>query len=330
MRKIMIVSLCFIIIFTSGCKITQTPITANSYDMGTYITQTIYGKNCSAEIIQQITSLENDLISWRIEDSQLYNLNNGISGDISGIYDYISQCIKIANDSNGAFNPAILPVTKLWDFGGKNQRLPKEDEIKSALKFTDYKKISITNEKIIMPDNMQIELGAVGKGIACDKARQICKDSGTDGAVISVGGSIMLHGNKPDGNKWTVSIRNPKGNSSDELGRLILDGGVTVSTSGDYEKTFEVDGKKYHHILNPETGYPADSGLHSVTIIHENGLISDALSTACFVLGYDEGIKLAQLYNAQAVFVDYNNNIYITDGIKDSFELISSDYTIKS
>lgn len=330
MRKIIIIFLCLVIIFTAGCNSVQTPVTANSYAMGTYITQTIYGENCSAEITQQITSLENDLISWRIEGSELYNLNNGISGDISGIYDYINQCIKIANDSNGAFNPAILPVTKLWDFGGENQRLPKDEEIQDALKFTDYKSISLENGKISMPENMQIELGAVGKGIACDIARQICVDSGTDAAVISVGGSIMLHGNKPDGNKWIVSIRNPKGNISDELGRLSLNGGVTVSTSGDYEKTFEVNGKQYHHILDPKTGYPSDSGLHSVTIIHENGLISDALSTACFVLGYEQGVKLAEQYNAQAVFVDNNNNIYITDGLKDSFELISSDYTIKS
>lgn len=138
------------------------------------------------------------------------------------------------------------------------------------------------------------------------------------GGVISVGGSILVYGAKPDGSSWKVAIVNPADTAS-AIGYMSLKGTWCVSTSGDYERYAMVDGIRYHHILNPATGYPADSGVRSVTVLSDSGLLSDALSTACFVLGIEEGMELAEKYGAEALFVDTKGNIVMSPGMEECF-----------
>ena len=145
------------------------------------------------------------------------------------------------------------------------------------------------------------------------------------GGVISAGSSILTFGTKPDGSKFRVALRDPRGGQDDRIG-IITATDTSISTSGDYEKYFEEDGVRYHHILDARTGYPADSGLISVTIVSDSGLLSDGLSTACFVLGKEKGEKLLETYGAEGVFIDQNKKVTVTKGLKDKFTILNKEY----
>ena len=178
-----------------------------------------------------------------------------------------------------------------------------------------------------MEKGTSVDLGAAGKGIGCQEAEEILKETDAAGAVAAIGGSILLYGEKPNGDMWKIGIANPRNETGDSyLGTLTLEGTVTVSTSGDYEKFLIKNGKRYHHILDPHTGFPAESGLISVTVVSREGWLSDALSTACFVLGYEKSLDLLEQYGAQAVFVDENYRVCVTDGLADAFTITGAAY----
>ena len=181
---------------------------------------------------------------------------------------------------------------------------------------------------IYIEDQCTLDLGAVGKGIACDVAQNYLKQQKeVSGAVIAVGGSILLYGSKADGTNWNVAVQNPRGKDGEAMGVLSLSGTTNVSTSGDYEKYFMQNGKRYHHILDPSTGYPAESSLISVTVVSDNGLLSDGLSTACFVLGKEKGQKLLETYGAEGIFIDQNKKVTVTKGLKDKFTILNEEYS---
>jgi thiamine biosynthesis lipoprotein len=301
--------------------------------MGTVINGTMYVSDESidgSEIQNIIDSLENDTLSWRVEGSEVYDINAAAGRQKTKVSDrllpILLTCMDVSAQSDGAFDITIADVTRLWnidawadgDING-DYELPGTEDIEKALKNTGYGKIEISDGYISLPENMSIDMGAVGKGVALDEINEYLKENPlVEGAVISVGGSILTYGEKADKTKWKVGIVNPF-DTSLQLGTLSLDGGLCVSTSGDYERYVEVSGKRYHHIMNPATGYPADSGVHSVTIVSKSGALSDALSTACFVLGTDKGLKLARQYNAEALFVDNDGKIVMTDGMQQFF-----------
>jgi thiamine biosynthesis lipoprotein ApbE len=178
--------------------------------------------------------------------------------------------------------------------------------------------------RIGIPAGMQMDLGAVGKGVALDEIRKTLEEyPEVSGAVISVGGSILTYGNKPEGGTWQIAVTDPL-EPSQSVGVLTLDGGYCVSTSGDYERYVEVDGVRYHHILDPRTGSPARSDVAGVTIVTKDGFLSDALSTACFVLGSEEGQKLLEKYDAEGLFIDHAGTITMTEGMQQYFHLSNS------
>ena len=150
------------------------------------------------------------------------------------------------------------------------------------------------------------------------------------GMILNLGGSsVMVYGEKPDGSEWKVAVTDPRDVEGEYLGAITLEGGEFLSTSGDYEKYFIEDGKRYHHILDPKTGYPVWNGLDSVTVVCNSGLLADGLSTACFVLGMEDAQSLLEKYNAEAVFVDEDKNVYLTSGMKERFELMKNTYTVQ-
>ena len=199
--------------------------------------------------------------------------------------------------------------------------IPALEQIQSALGDTGYERVQFAEEKISLPGGMQLDLGAVGKGLACDRiSAYLHSQPQVTGAVVAVGGSVITYGQKPDGSPWKVAIMHPREEGS-YLGILSLTGEHYVSTSGDYERYVMMDGVRYHHILDPSTGYPARSGLCSVTIVCDNGLLADALSTACFVLGSEQGLTLAENYGAEALLVDESGALYMTEGMGEIFSV---------
>ena len=224
----------------------------------------------------------------------------------------------------------LAPVIRLWDIDKWSEgaqegtfAVPERQEILQALENCRSGEIRLAKQEngyeMELPAGTELDLGAVGKGAALDEIRRVLEQrEEISGGVISVGGSILVYGAKPDGSSWKVAIVNPVDTAS-AIGYMSLKGTWCVSTSGDYERYAMVDGIRYHHILNPATGYPADSGVRSVTVLSDSGLLSDALSTACFVLGIEEGMELAEKYGAETLFVDTEGNIVMSPGMEECF-----------
>lgn len=318
----------------------KTPTTNTTYSMGTVVTQSYYSEDTSVgeEAVKQITSIINKLdedISWRKDASEVAAINkNGDAYVSQVVYDCLKTCIEISKDSDGAFDLTVGKLSGLWNIGTEDARLPSDEEIDSVLPTINYSRVILTEKdgdlNIEIGEDQKLDFGAVGKGLACDEALKYLETTTITGSTVSVGGSILVYGENPtsDDGTWNIGVRDPNGTESDYMAVINTTGGF-FSTSGDYEKVLEVDGKKYHHILDPKTGYPAESNLTGVTIYANSGLLSDALSTAVFILGYsDESLALLEKYDAEALFITKDNKIYITDGLKDCTTIIDDSYEV--
>lgn len=312
---IAVVALAVCAYFYNSSKQDFDSYTKNGIAMGTVITVKTYGDTTApkAEAIMSVINQLDKTISWREKDSAVARVNNGENVRLNELSQIVARCKDVAENSDGAFDPTIGNVSTLWDFGGDNERLPTDSEIQNALKTVDYTKMKFDGA-VSVDKGQKIDLGAVGKGYACDMVKTYLESTDIEGAVVSVGGSILAYGHRNKaGDKWRIAVKHPR-NEQGILGTISLDEGF-VSTSGDYEKYFEKDGKRYHHILDARTGYPAESDLISVTIITDNGLLSDALSTACFILGSEKGKALAEKYNASAIFVNKEEKIEVVGDV---------------
>lgn len=299
--------------------------------MGTVFSVKLYGgenEEAAKQIKETVENSETQLLSRLSESSVIYNINKNGKGEISTeLYNLMTLSQQVSRDSGGAYDMTVGALTGLWNIGTENARVPSEEELSKALKTVGYENVTLTSDSVTLSEGQQIDLGAIGKGYMCDKAAEILKENDIKSAVISAGGSILVYGENPSGGQWKVGIRNPEGSSSDIFAVLSLNEGY-ISTSGDYERTFTENGKTYHHILNPQTGYPADSGLSSVTIISASGALSDALSTACFVLGYENSLPLLEKYGAEGIFVTHDKKVYMSDGIKNSLEITDESFVL--
>lgn len=321
----------------------KTPYTKNGFAMGTVITESIYSDDenaaeaASAEILTGTSSLENNYISWRVKGSDVCNINSDAGNEVkvsSLTYSWLKQITGVCKDTNGVFDITIGELSSLWGIGTDNAKVPTDEEIQTALYTIDYTRISfLKDNKISIGEGQMLDIGAVGKGIACDEAKKILKKyDKIDGAVISVGGSLLIYGENPnsDDKSFTVGIRDPKGSENDYCMTVSVKD-CCISTSGDYEKVLVNNGKTYHHILNPYTGYPAETDVTGVTVFCDSGLLSDALSTSCFILGCSkESLELLAKYDAEAVFICKDNSVYATDGIRDKLTLTNSDLSLKT
>lgn len=303
------------------------------FAMNTVVSETLYtkGKDLNPSIGKLLKKTEDEILSWTEEDSQIAQVNHA-GGEIveisAELADYLRKIQQLAEDSQGAFDPTLGKVIRLWDIGGENAGIPQTGELESLLKETGYEKLELDGNKVTLKDGATIDLGAAGKGIGCDLVMDFLEqDKDVSGMILNLGGSsVMAYGEKPDQSDWRVAIRDPREPEGDYLGAVTLKGGEFLSTSGDYERYFMEDGKRYHHILNPETGYPVWNGLTSVTVVCDSGLFADGLSTACFVLGKEKALPLLEKYGADAAFVDEDHKVYLTEGMKERFELLKNTY----
>ncbi|MEG1426249.1 MAG: FAD:protein FMN transferase [Oscillospiraceae bacterium] len=321
-----------ILLFTWLAKTPVEEVT--TYSMGSYVQQTVYGgsaKDAAAEAANEIASLD-DLISWRKIGGNIQQLNANAGGAWQKLdpkaFSVLQSALSVAEKSGGAFDPTIAPLSRLWNFDDNPTTPPKDEDILKFKTMVDYTKIKTaedTGSACIAKKGYAIDLGGVGKGAACDTAAQIYEKRKVQGGIVAVGGSVGIYGEKPNRAPWNVAVRDPK--SDGALGSLSLTNGF-ISTSGSYEKCFTDKGKRYHHILDPKTGYPAESGLISVTVVCDNGAVSDALATACFVLGLEKSLPLLKEFAAEAIFIDEKNLITVTEGLQSRFTLSSEEYQL--
>lgn len=259
--------------------------------------------------------------------SDIYKINKYKSAEISDETAYVINCaLEISERTGGAFDITISPVMDLWGFYNSEFNVPQSEQIKQALECVGYDKVDLDGNSISIPDGTAIDLGGAGKGYTSDRIAELLKSENVNSGIISLGGNVQAIGRKPDGSLWTVGIADPL-DKSGYIGTLkVID--KAVITSGSYQRYFEYDGKIYHHIIDPETGVSAESGLLSVTVISESGIKADCLSTALFVLGLDKSIELwKNSSDFEAVFVDDDGVIYVTKGINSSFES-DNDYIV--
>ena len=303
----------------------QQPVERSLFAMNTYMTFTAYGEDAQAalqeaeECIQQVEGL------WSVtdEDSEIYQANHSggqpvtVSEETAEI---ISFALEMAQRTGGALDPTIYPVLTAWGFTTDSKQVPSQQQIAQLLEQVGYDRIQLNGTELTVPDGMELDLGAVGKGYTADLVTEILRRHGVTSALISLGGNIQAIGSRPDGSDWRLGIRAPW--ESGNLGVLTVSDAAVV-TSGGYENYFDDEqGNIYWHILDPSTGYPADSGLQSVTIVGREGKMCDALSTALFVMGAQSAEQYWRENGGfEMLLVTDSGEILITEGIAEDFTL---------
>ena len=266
-----------------------------------------------------------NLLNFYSEESELakINRNAGIS-DVKvspETLEVIEEAVSTSKKTSGAFDVTIGPEIISWDFPEK--RKPDDATIKERLNLVNYQWIVIDREKStisLTKRGMLIDLGGIAKGYIADRAVEEMKREGIVSGIVAVAGDIRAFGDKPDGRPWRVGIRNPRqSGSDDEIMAMIELKDMAISTSGDYERFFIVDGNRYHHILDPTTGYPPEA-CRSVSVIAGEGAFADSYSTAVFILGPEKGMEALRKMGFEGLIVDEHGKVHTTDGLRDRIE----------
>ena len=321
----------------TGCAVSCEERT--SFAMGSVLTARLYAPKEDADLLFDRITRKVDAadrcLSANAADSEIAAVNaKGSANAGEFTRKALGDMIQLCNMLDGTVDVTMGAVTQLWGFSTDAPRRPGDDEIRTALATVGIGKVLIddTNGTIVLGEGQKLDPGAFGKGLALDEARDALQ-SKTYSAVVTLGGSVLLFGKPKSGKSWTVGVRDPFGGENDYFATLSLtpdreDYTGFISTSGSYEKSFTEDGVLYHHILSPQTGYPVETDLVSVTVYAPAGITGDALSTACFINGLnDVTLRWLNSFGAEAVFVNQSKEYYVTDGLKDAFTLTEEGFT---
>ena len=349
------VLVCPMLLFTGCENITDAdtsttgnePISISSIKLNTAVQITIYDSQDKALLDDCLALCDKyELVFSRTnEKSELYKLNHRkdtsdkdpntdrqttpypvsgtadtwhISEDLAAL---LSEGLDITRESDGAFDIAIAPLTSLWDFTAEDPKVPDDAAIQKALPLCSSDGVTIDGQDITLPsDDIQFDVGAIAKGYIADRMKDFLVKKGVNSAIINLGGNVLCIGSKPDGTPFKVGIQKPFADRNETEAVMDITGKSVVS-SGIYERCFKQNGKLYHHILNPKTGYPYDNSLVSVTIISDQSVDGDALSTTCFALGLEDGLKFAEKKGVQAVFITEDYELHYTDGFQDEINV---------
>lgn len=316
-RTLMLI--CAAALLVSGCG-AEKEYTASLYAMDTVMDLTACGsggEEALAAAKEEILRLDG-LFDRRNEGGELFALNQSGELDLSAdTAELLKRGCEIRGLTDGAFDMTVAPVMDLWGFYGGDYRVPADDEIAFALASVGGG-ISLDGRSARLEPGVMLDLGGIAKGYAAEKVMDIFREKGLTSGLVSLGGNVQALGAKPDGSPWRVAVQDPDGQGY--AGVLSLTDAAAV-TSGDYQRYFEENGKKYHHIIDPSTGRPAESGLRSVTVVCADGVLADGLSTALFVMGRDRALDFWRENGGfEAIFIDGGGNITATAGLKSIFE----------
>lgn len=336
-KKILWFILIFPFLFLYSCNETsETEFTSEIFVMNTFVSQKVYGSNAKKAIKQVnecLITLEKELSLYE-ENSDIYNINKnaGISPVKVNTYtlELLKAAVEYSEKSQGLFDITIAPLTILWGINSDNPKVPQSEEILQAVSLVNYRDLEIDFENqtaFLKKSGMSIDLGGIAKGYIVNEIQKIYNENGIASALISIGGNIYTYHKKIDGNDYTLGIRDPNGMANDYIGKLKCHDAV-VATTGAYERFFEQGGIKYHHILSTQTGYPVDSDLLSVTVVSKDGGLADFLSTTLFISGSQQIEKYLNCNDFSVIVIDKNNQIYISEKLKNNFEITNSDYKL--
>lgn len=324
----------------SGCSAKFSEFT--SFSMGSVLSAKIYteDEDLASDIRDNITSAceqSEKALSGTDEKSEIFILNKNkrlLASDY--LINTLMDIIMVSNILERKVDVSVGEITKLWGFTSDDPHVPDKALLSTAVEARDIEKILIDpdSKRITIENDISLDTGAFGKGAACDAVYTAIRDFYAP-VIMSLGGTVMAYGEGPSDGKWTVGIRNPFGTADDYFATLTLaadnsKNAFFISTSGSYEKTFTENGVTYHHIIDPKSGYPVKNDLVSVTVLASSGLNADALSTALFVNGFnDDAIQILNTFFAEAVFVFSDSSCYVTEGLREAFELTDEGFSLK-
>lgn len=305
--------------------------------MGTYMEIRAFGRRAPTAVERCFVRLQEieDRMTANSLDSEIATINQKAGQEAVTVSEdtffVIEKALRYAELTGGKFDPTIQPVVKLWQIGTDEARVPAPAEIEAKLPLVDYRAVELdaTQKTVYLPQaGMGLDLGGIAKGYAADEAVAILKAHGVKKALINLGGNIYVLGTNPNNESWKIGIQDPEEERNQYIAILAVQD-ATLVTSGPYERFLEVDDQVYHHILDPATGYPADTGLLSVTIVTTKSIDADALSTSVFALGREAGLELINsLAEVEAVIIDDEYRVFATAGIRQQLTITDPKYTL--
>ena len=310
------------VLLFASCERTNQP-SRTEIALGTVCSVTLFDHGRDSvyrAIFRRINEIENRM-SVNLPNSYIsrINRNAGVAPVVvpEDVFEVVERALYFAELSDGAFDPTIAPLVTLWGIMDDNPRVPSQGDIDALLPLINWRNVELDRDKrtvFLRYSGMALDLGGIAKGYAVDEAVAILRSENIPRAIIDFGGDVMTFGVKPDRTRWNIAIQDPKGGRGAHLG-IVSVGEKTIVTSGVYERYFYHNNVRYHHIFSPIDGFPARTGLLSVTIVSEIAMDADALSTATFALGYERGMALAMSRGAGAIFVFEDNTVRITPNL---------------
>lgn len=321
-KRAVLYAMAMVLLLFGGCSAEKElpKLSEVGFYLDTVITLTAYTEDAQIlkDAMEECGRYE-QMLSRTIEGSDVWRINHadGVPVEVSDDTAAILRCAeKISEKSSGAFDITIAPASMLWDFTSGKAELPDTEALAAAAALVDYSKVQLEGNTVTLPEGMMIDLGGIAKGYIADKVKAYLEERGVEHAILSFGGNIVAIGKKPDGKDWKVGIQDIDKPTGEYMLVVANRGGSTV-TSGIYERGFEVDGVRYHHLLNPKTGWPEQNELASVTILSESSMEGDALATAAFILGKEKGLELIEsLPGIEAVFIERDRKVTCSSGAK--------------
>lgn len=300
------------------------PITTTDFKLNTVVTISIYDSDDTSLLdgCLEICDKYEAMFSRTMTSSEIYRLNHGELADENGVShlseetaDLIGRGLEYGQLSQGRFDIAIGPISSLWDFTSDDPQVPDDSLIQDALPLVNYQDVTLDGQDLtFQKEGMELDLGAIAKGYIADRIKDYLLENGVESAIINLGGNVLCVGSRPDGTPFRVGLQKPFGDRNETIGTIAVSD-LSVVSSGIYERYFERDGVLYHHLLDPSTGYPYNNDLVAVTILSEESTDGDGLSTTCFALGLEEGMKLVEsLDGVEAMFITQDDELHYSSG----------------
>lgn len=331
--------------FVVGCG-SRTPerMTDTRFLLGTAVTITIQQHGVSRAVFRsafdRTEEIQNrmSINEAEYDETEVLRINRNAGIAPSAVSDdtlhVIREGLRYGELTEGAFDITVAPLIRLWGFGSEAMRVPAPAEIEAVLAAVDYSRVEIRtgeddDDLVYLPlPEMGIDVGGIAKGYAADEAARVLREAGVRNAILDFGGDIVTIGGRPDGSPWRIGIQHPSGQRNTFIG-ILSSRDESVVSSGAYERYFFEDGVRYHHIFDPATGYPSDSGLTSVTVVGEDAMKTDVLSTAIFVMGVEAGLALLDsLRGYEGILATEDMRVFVTAGIADRFEVPGDEYEL--
>ena len=324
------------LVFLGGCGQASAPSASSAsteaqsvdlFAMDTAMTLTAYGDHAAEALDAAKSEIErlDALFSISSESGDIYALNRDHAATLHGdTQTLLERALEVSDSTDGIFDCTIEPVMDAWGFTTQNYRVPSADELQQLLTHVDYKQVQQNGSDVSIPADVQVDLGGIAKGYTSDRIMQVFADNGVTSGIVSLGGNVQALGCKPDGSKWRVAVQDP--NDEGENFAVVEIADEAVITSGGYQRYFEDNGRTYHHIIDPRTGTPADSGVISSTIISHDGTLADGLSTSLFIMGVDDALDYWRAHKEEfdAILMDKDGTVYVTEGIADRCSLLEN------